>query len=279
MWKQKKNRETLRFLPPERIIPASWQNRREFNSEGLAKLAQSIARYGMIEPLVVRERGEDFELILGERRLRAARLLGQDTVPCRVMDISARTGAEMALIENLVREDLNLFEEAQAIDRLMRHFQYSQSDLASRIGQSQSTVANKLRLLRLGPEERILICENRLTERHARALIRIQDPETRLFALKYLIEKGYNVRQTDSFVEALLENPDEFMISLQPKKCRPRPVRRLVVKDVRLFCNSVDRAIVGIREAGIDLVAEKEEGDSFISYSIRIPKYAKHPVA
>jgi len=276
MWKKKKKTEDLHFLPTERIYPNPWQARKNFNNESIARLAQSIARYGVLEPLTVRKQGEEWELIIGERRLRAAKLLGLEKVPCRIAQVSPKTGAELVLIENLIREDLDFFEEAEAIDRLLKCFHYTQADLASRIGQSQSTLANKLRLLRLTPEERILICEHQLSERHARALVRIPEPKDRLFALKYLIEKGYNVRQTDAFIDAVLSNPEEFLIPLQPKASpAPKPIRRLLVRDVRLFCNSVDRAIVGIREAGFDLVAEKQEEESYICYSIRIPKYSK----
>ena len=275
MWKRKKKTEHLLLLPTERIFPNPWQARKNFGGEALTRLAQSIARYGMLEPLTVRRRGDDWELLIGERRLRAAKLLGMEQVPCRVTETNPRTGAELALIENLIREDLDFFEEAEAIDRLLKNFHYTQSELAGRIGQSQSAVANKLRLLRLSAEERILICENELSERHARALIRIPDPVLRLFALKQLIEKGYNVRQSEVFVESLLQEHEGERGMAALARVRPKPVRRLVVKDVRLFCNSVDRAIVGIREAGFALEAEKEEDAGWIRYSIRIPKYSK----
>ncbi len=274
MWKIKKKSERLHFLPTERIDPNPWQVHRSFSGEGMARLASSIARYGVLEPITVRQKESGYELVLGERRLRAAKLVGLERVPCRIIEIGPRGGAELSLTENLSREDPDLFEQAMAMDRLMKQFHYTQTELALRLGMSRSAVANKLRLLRLDPSERILICESELTERHARALIRIQDAETRMFAIKYVIEKEYGARKTEQFVEAMMEHPDEFMIRLKPRKGPPRPVRRLVIKDVRIFCNSVDRAITGIRDAGIDLVAEKEEGESYIAYSIRIPKYA-----
>lgn len=274
MWKRKKKPENLRFLPPEKIHPNPWQARRSFDREELNRLAQSIARYGLLSPLTVREKGDEYELILGERRLRAAKMLDLETVPCRVAEVSLKTGAELVLIENLIREDLNLFEEAGAIDRLLKNFHYTQSELAERLGQSQSTIANKIRILRLSSEERILILENGLSYRHARTLIRIQDPRMRLFALQYIVDKGYNVRQSETFVDALMDHPDEFMLALRPKE-RPKPVRRFVIKDVRLFINSVDRAIFSIREAGYSIQAEKQEEEAYVSYSIRIPKYTK----
>jgi len=276
MWKRKNRTETLRFLRPDEITPNPWQARKNFSDEGLQRLAQSITRYGMLEPITVRECGSSYELLIGERRWRAAKLLELEKIPCRVAEVSPKTGAEMVLIENLMREDLNLFEEAQAMDRLLKNFSYTQTELAQRLGMSQSAVANKIRLLRLTTTERILICENALTERHARALLRISDPSARLFALEYLLEKSYNVRQTEAFVAALLDHPDEFLVSPKPKpKTKPKPIRRLVVRDVRLFVNSVDKAIFNIREAGFSVEAEKQEEEQYISYSIRIPKYSK----
>ncbi len=276
MWKRKKKRENLYFLPTEKILPNPYQARQNFTVESLNTLAKSIARYGILSPLTVRKIGEEYELILGERRLRAARMLELERVPCRVTEVSGRQGAEMVLIENVIREDLDLFEEATAIERLLRQFHYTQTELAERLGMSQSGIANKLRLLKLSSEERLLICENKLSQRHARALLRVHDANLRLFALKYVIEKGYNVAQTETFLDALLLNPEEFILALRPNAPRrPKPVRRLVVKDVRLFVNSVDKAIFHIREAGFSIQADKTEEEGYISYSIRIPKYAK----
>lgn len=274
MWKRKKKPESLVFLPPDSILQSPWQTRRNFEPDAMRRLVDSIARYGILSPLTVRKRGEEYELIFGERRLRAAKFLDLPAVPCRVAEVSPKSGAEIALIENLMREDLNIFEEAGAIDRLLKTFHYTQTELAEKLGQSQSTIANKLRILRLGAEERVMICENELSYRHARALIRVQDPSMRLFALRYIIAKNYNVRQTEAFLDALLEHPDEFMVTLAPTR-RLKPVRRLVVRDVRLFVNSVDHAIDSIRQAGFSIEAEKQEEDRYISYVIRVPKYAK----
>lgn len=274
MWNRKKKRENLHFLPVSKILPNPYRPRRSVPAESVKELAASLARYGMLSPLTVRPSGDEYELVFGERRLLAARLLEWERVPCRVADVSGRLGAEMVLVENLQREDLDLFEEAGAMDRLIRQFHYTQGELAEKLGQSQSTVANKLRLLRLTPTERLLILEHSLSGRHARALLRISDEEKRLFALKFIIEKGYNVAQTEAFLDALLSHPDEFLVSSlppEPKKS-PRPLRRLLVRDVRLFINSVDRAILGIREAGFSVQADKTEEESYIVYSIRIPK-------
>lgn len=275
MWKRKETTEKIHFLPTEKIYPNPYQARENFPQEGLSELARSISRYGMLSPITVRKNGDEYELLVGERRLRAARILEMEKVPCRIREVSCRTGAEMVLIENLMREDLGIFEEAAAIEKLIKTFHYTQEELAQRLGQSQSNLANKLRLLRLSREERLLITENGLTQRHARALVRVQEPALRLFALKTIIDKGYNVHQTDVFLEALLDHPEEFLLTAKPLRQKPKAVRKLVVKDVRLFVNSVDKAIYSIREAGFSIEADKKEEESFITYSIRIPKYTK----
>lgn len=276
MWKRKKNRENLFSLEVEKILPNPYSARQSFPVDGLRTLAASLSRYGMLSPLTVRRQGEEYELILGERRLRAAKLLGWERVPCRVVEASTKQGAEMHVVENLLREELDLFEEAAALERLCRTFRYTQSELAERVGLSQSAVANKIRLLRLGAEERLLITENGLSQRHARALLRVQDEELRLFALKYIIDRGYNVSQSETFLEALISHPDEFILALKPKSDLKRPnSHRAVVKDVRLFVNSVDKAIFNIREAGFSVEADKTEEEGYISYRIRIPKYMK----
>ncbi len=274
MWKSKKKTENLHFLPTNRIYPNPYQARQNFPQESLSSLTESIARYGMLSPLTVREIGGEYELILGERRLRAAKILEMETVPCRVVDVGGRMGAEMSLVENLMREDLDLFEEAAALDRLLKSFHYTQSELAERLGQSQSGIANKIRLLRLSREERVIITENGLSQRHARALLRVGDPVLRLYALKFVVEHEFSVRRTEEFLDGLLSHPEEFSAEMPPRvRPKPKPVRRLVVKDVRLFVNSVDRAIFNIREAGVSVEADKKEEESFITYSIRIPKF------
>ncbi|MBR3837301.1 MAG: ParB/RepB/Spo0J family partition protein [Clostridia bacterium] len=274
MWKCKKKQEKIQLLKPDLIDPNPYAARRRFSTEELRSLAGSIARYGMLCPITVRKLGDGYQLLLGERRLRAAKMLEMEEVPCRILDVNGRMGAEMTLIENLQRADLDFFEEAAAMDRLIRQFHYTQGELADRLGQSQSAVANKIRLLKLDSQERLLITENGLTQRHARALLRIQDSDTRLFALKFIIDRGYSVGQSEAFVEALLSHPDEFLVSGKVSQA-PKPVRKLVVKDVRLFVNSVDKAIFHIREAGFSIEADKVDEENYISYSIRVPKYGQ----
>ncbi len=275
MWKRKNKGENIHLLPTEKIFPNPWQARKNFPDEELGRLAASILRYGILQPLTVQEKNGEYELVFGERRLRAAKMLEMKTVPCRLVEIGPRSAGEMVLVENMIRQDLDFFEEAVAMERLLQHFSYTQAQLAGRLGMSQSALANKLRLLKYTPEERILICEKGLSQRHARALLQINDPSLRRFALDYVGEKGYTVRQTEEFVSHLMSHPDEFLLKSAKSRPKPHPVRRLVVKDVRLFINSVDKAIYSIREAGVSVEAEKEEEESFIRYSIRVPKYSK----
>ena len=271
MWKQKKKTEKLLFLPSDAIHPNPYQPRENFTSEELSELSKSLLRYGMLSPLVVRLVGGEYELVLGERRLRAAKLIGMEKVPCRLLSVSPRAGAEMTLAENLLRRDLDTFEEAAGLDRLMKNFHLDREEVSLRTGQSQSSVAAKLRLLRLSPEERHLLTQAGFGAGRARAFLRVSDPPMRLFAIKFAIEKDLSPRETDEFLDQIISSPEDFEASAED--ARRAPVRRVVVKDVRILLNSVDRAIFAGREAGIDLEATKTEDEGFICYSIRIPKY------
>ncbi len=277
MWKKRKRKEKILFLSPEEIFPNPWGPRRKFPPEELDRLSQSIARYGILQPLIVQKKGGDYQLICGERRLRAARLLEMDSVPCRVLALTPKSAAELALVENAFGEKLNEFEEAAVADRLLKQFRYYQTELADRLGQSPSTLWAKLRLLRFSPEERDLIEKHALSSRHTDALLHLRDPAMRLFALNYMTEHTLSPEQAQDLTLTLATHPEEFIPSLRPRTAEaiPTTVRRLVIRDVRLFVNSVDRAILSIRQAGFSVEAEKEEEDAYISYSIRVPKYTK----
>ena len=266
-------REKLLYLSPYRIQPPPYPVRRREDASAAEELAASVGRYGLLQPLLVRRKGGEYELVAGERRLRAARAAGLERVPCRVFACTQREAVEMSLEENLKRASLDLFEEAEALEVLLRHYRLTQGELAARLGQSRSAVANKLRLLRFSQEEKKIILDNALTERCARTLLRLQDDRARAFALRTVVERGYTVRQTEMLVDALLEHPEEFLVENAPKRTPAlRPVRKIVVKDVRLFVNSVDKAIYFMREAGVAVEAEKEEAPDHVSYRIRVPK-------
>ena len=255
----------VQYIPLGRIRPNPQQPRRSFDEEGLAELAASIRSCGILQPLTVRRAGEGYELVAGERRLRAARIAGLREVPCLVAQVGEEDSALLALKENLQRRDLDCWEEAQAIARLISRYGLSQEEAARRLGRAQPTVANKLRLLRLPEDVRALLRENGLTERHARALLRLQDPEVQRRAAGDMVRRGMNVAQAEAYVEKLLQSAQ-----VTP----PRGRSTYIIKDVRLFLNSVDRGLHLMRQAGVDAGWNRQDTDREILLTIRIPKRA-----
>lgn len=255
----------VQYIPLGRIRPNPQQPRRSFDEEGLAELAASIRSCGILQPLTVRRAGEGYELVAGERRLRAARIAGLQEVPCLVAQVGEEDSALLALMENLQRRDLDCWEEAQAIARLISRYGLSQEEAARRLGRAQPTVANKLRLLRLPEDVRALLRENGLTERHARALLRLQDPEVQRRAAGDMVRRGMNVAQAEAYVEKLLQSAQ-----VTP----PRGRSTYIIKDVRLFLNSVDRGLHLMRQAGVDAGWNRQDTDREILLTIRIPKRA-----
>ena len=255
----------IQYIPLGRIRPNPQQPRRSFDEEGLAELAASIRSCGILQPLTVRRAGEGYELVAGERRRRAARIAGLREVPCLVAQVGEEDSALLALMENLQRRDLDCWEEAQAIARLISRYGLSQEEAARRLGRAQPTVANKLRLLRLPEDVRALLRENGLTERHARALLRLQDPEVQRRAAGDMVRRGMNVAQAEAYVEKLLQSAQ-----VTP----PRGRSTYIIKDVRLFLNSVDRGLHLMRQAGVDAGWNRQDTDREILLTIRIPKRA-----
>ena len=255
----------VQYIPLGRIRPNPQQPRRSFDEEGLAELAASIRSCGILQPLTVRRAGDGYELVAGERRLRAARIAGLREVPCLVAQVGEEDSALLALMENLQRRDLDCWEEAQAIARLISRYGLSQEEAARRLGRAQPTVANKLRLLRLPEDVRALLRENGLTERHARALLRLQDPELQRRAAGDMVRRGMNVAQAEAYVEKLLQSDQ-----VTP----PRGRSTYIIKDVRLFLNSVDRGLHLMRQAGVDAGWNRQDTDREILLTIRIPKRA-----
>ena len=250
-------------LPVEAIAPNPYQPRTDFAPEPLAELADSIRRHGILQPLTVRRTKTGWELVAGERRLRAAKLAGLDTVPCLQIRAEDQESALLALIENIQRKDLHYFEEAAAIAAYLRQSGVTQEEAAALLGRSPSALANKLRLLRLSPDCRKLLVENGLSERHARALLRLDDPEERLSALRHIIRAGLNVAQAEQYVGRRLE---------AQQATPPAGRRTFILKDVRLFLNSLDRGLRLVREAGIGAESRREDTEDAILLTIRIPK-------
>lgn len=244
------------FLPARSIRPNPAQPRRVFRPEALAELSDSIRQHGVLQPLSVRRCGAGYELIAGERRLRAAQMAGLTEIPCIVMQMDDRESGMAAMVENLQRQDLDFIEEALGISRLMQQWGMSQEQAARLLGKSQSAVANKLRILRHSDTVLAALREAELTERHARALLKLPDDQTKLTAIAEIVRQGMSVARTEKYVDALLaEKPD-----------------RAAKANVGAFLNSLTQSLQRIQLSGIPAVSERRETDSQIVLTITIPK-------
>ena len=257
-----KDKLKLTKLPVAKIQPNPSQPRKLFREEELRSLAQSIQENGLLQPVTVRKEGGVYFLVAGERRLRACKIAGLREIPAIVTDCPPEDSAVLALLENLQRRDLHIFEQANALINLLREWQITQEEAARRLGMSQSALANKIRLLKLSPEEQAEILEHDLTERHARALLRIDDMSLRQKVLRAVVEKKLNVAQTEELIN----------LTLQRKEPKKRARRTFVAKDIRLFINTIDHAVDAMKTAGIEAQAEKRETAEYIECTVRIPK-------
>lgn len=254
------------YLRTDELTPNPVQPRKRFDDESLEELSGSIKSYGILNPLTVRLRCGKYELVAGERRLRAAKLAGLEEVPCILIDVNMEDASLIALVENLQRRDLDFIEEALGISQLIRMFGMSQEEAARRLGKSQSAVANKLRLLRLSPECARILRENGLSERHARALLRLADEEDRLAALRMIAARGYNVAQSEGYIEQLLKGK---------QKTPPARLPTYIIKDVRIFLNTIRRSVDVMQRAGVRADVQREDTEEGILLTIRIPRCAK----
>ena len=252
----------IQLLPHELIMPNPHQPRVRFDFNELEGLAASIRANGMLQPINVRRLDNgDFELISGERRLRAARMVGMRKIPCVVMNVSDQQSALFAIIENVQRQNLDFFEEAVAIEKLMTDHGLTQEEIAKKLGKAQSTLSNKLRLLRLPDELRDKISYSRLTERHARALLTLPDNQTRARVLDIIIERHLTVSEAERLINDVQRR----------KKSKNKPQIR-AYKDMRIFLNTLNHAVDVIRKAGIEADTAKSETDEYFEYVIRISK-------
>ena len=250
------------------IRPNKTQPRRNFDEENLRSLSRSIAENGILQTLVVRRiNATEFDLIAGERRLRAAVMAGLNKVPCVVHKCTDKESALLALIENLQRADLNMFEVARGVARLIRKYGLTQEQAAIKLGKKQSTIANKLRLLRLTFEEQEWILTANLSERHARALLRINDEALRREVLSRIITDGMSVGECEAFVTDVLMKKNED----EPAR---KPARKAVIRDVRIFVNTINKAVDTMRMSGINAISRRSETDEYIEYTVKIPKAA-----
>lgn len=261
------------YLRTDELTPNPVQPRKRFDDESLEELSGSIKSYGILNPLTVRLRCGKYELVAGERRLRAAKLAGLEEVPCILIDVNMEGASLIALVENLQRRDLDFIEEALGISQLIRMFGMSQEEAARRIGKSQSAVANKLRLLKLPSDVLESLRQNGLTERHGRALLRLPNPVAQRAALEYIVDNGLTVAATDAYIDALLSAPEE---AEQKDEEKPEKRRTFVLKDVRVFLNTLSRSIDLMKQGGIDAGIQREETDDSLILTISIPK-ARQP--
>lgn len=253
----------IHYIKTEKLLPNPYQPRRHFQSEEMLSLADSIKENGILQPLLIKRinNSDYFEIIAGERRLRAAIMAGIDRVPCVEVDCNHEQSAVYSILENIQRADLTFFEEASAIGQLIQHFGLTQGECAKRLGKSQSALSNKLRLLRLPADVRYFIEKEHLTERHARALLRLESEKDIWAALHIIKEKGYTVEQTERFIDSLTDN------TVKPKRNTVK-----IFKDVRIFVNTVNKAIETMVASGIQAEADKTETDEYIEFRVKIPK-------
>ncbi len=249
-------------LDIEKIVPNPNQPRTAFSDEELLALSESIAQNGILQPLSIRRAGDCYELIAGERRLRAAKLCGLERVPCIIHDLSDRDSAILALVENIQRQDLSFFDEAAAIEKLISYYGLTQEEAASKLGKAQSTIANKLRLLRLTPDERALIAKYGLTERHSRALLKLASPEERLVILEKVVTNKLNVDRTEKLVE-------DYIGAVREKHSYKK--RSKVFQNVKIFVNTINKAVETMQAAGILADSRKIQGEDYVEYRVRIP--------
>ena len=256
-------------VPVEKIQANPYQPRKDFEPEALEDLAASIAEYGVLQPLLVARGNDDnFLLIAGERRLRASKMAGLLDVPVIVSSYTEQQIAEIALIENLQREDLHFLEEAEGYEKLMTQFNLTQEAMAVRVGKKQSTIANKLRLLNLPLEIRNALKEAQLTERHGRALLKLKNSELQEQVLKQIIKNGWNVKQTEEHIAKLLD------------EAAPKQKKRLViVNDVRIYLNSVKKIVSTINDAGIPAQIKQELDGDDVVVTLRIKNTKKPQIA
>ena len=249
------------FLPTGDIVPNPGQPRARFSRESLEELADSIREHGILQPLSVRRLpGGQYELISGERRLRAAGIAGLTHVPCILVKAGDLESSLLALVENLQRRDLDCMEEARAIAGLIESTGMTQQEAARRLGKSQPAVANKLRLLRLPGWVQEIVEEGQLSERHARALLRLEREEDLRRVLDQVRRRNLTVEQTEALVDDCLSAPKE-------------PATRIVLlRDYRLFVNTLNRAVQTMAQAGIRVEQESREEGEYVEYRIRVPK-------
>ncbi len=241
------------------IYPNPSQPRKSFDESALQELGKSIAENGLLQPITVRKREIGYELVSGERRLRACKLINIEKIPAIIVEVSDNSSAMLALVENIQRQDLHFLEEAAAIQKLLVEFDLTQNEVAKRLGKSQSGIANKIRLLQLSESVRMKALEFELGERQTRALLRLSDEDTMLHAIQVIAKRQYNAEETDAYITSLL----------QPKK---KQQIKFCMKDIRIFHHTLQKAVKLVSQSGLKAVYECEETEDGVDYHIHIPK-------
>lgn len=260
-----KSRERILLIAANCIRQSDAQSRKIFDENELVGLAQSIRENGLLQPLTVRRIDEGWQLIAGERRLRACKMLNIERIPCIEINTTYQNAKVLTLIENIQRSDLTYFEEAAAMQKLLEELCISQEQLAKRLGKSQSAIANKLRLLKLEDNIKNILIKAKLSERHARALLAAPEDE-RENVVKAIIKNNMTVEQTEQYIKLINNEAYDGNITKKRKKIIP------IVRDVRLFINTINHAVDVMNRSGINAQTKRIDDDMFIEYVIRIPK-------
>lgn len=264
----KEDIKNISYIKIDSIRPNPYQPRKQFNKIALDELGKSIKQYGVIQPINVRKiTSNTYELVAGERRMRAAISAGLVEIPAIVINIDDNNSALIALIENLQREDLSYMEEAEGYQNLLVDHNLTQEDLAQKIGKSQSTIANKIRLLKLPPLVKKILADNNLTERHSRALLKLHDEQLQLKVLKHVCERGLNVKRTEELVERAIErytNGDKGRV-IERRSTK-------AIKDIRIFVNTVKQAVELMKRSGVNAKAAQLDRGEYVEFIVRIPK-------
>lgn len=265
---KKEDAKNISYLSIDSVRPNPYQPRKQFSKSALEELRESIRQYGVIQPINVRKiTNNNYELVAGERRLRAAVMAGLKEIPAIIVNVNDNDSAVMALIENLQRENLNYMEEAEGYNNLINEHGFTQEELAHKIGKSQSTVANKIRLLRLSPLVKKILADNNLTERHARSLLKLNDEQFQLKVLKHVCERGLNVKKTEELVEKVIE---KYLNRDKEKPAERRFTK--TIKDIRIFVNTIRQAIDLMKKSGVNAKAAQIDRGEYIEFIVRVPK-------
>lgn len=257
------NRERIVNLKLADIVPQEDQPRSVFDEDTIDELAASIKEHGVLQPIIVRPIDGKYVIVAGERRYRAAKKLGLETIPAVIRELTDGEAASVALVENIQREDLTAIEEAKAYKKLMEMHNLKQEELAKQLGKAQSTIANKIRLLNLPETVQQAVLDRKITERHARALLRLKDEKQQLYVLKRIMERELTVKETEKLVEQILTKEQG------PQKGK---VVAKIAKDIRMAFNTLNHAVKLVEKMGLTLETNQEEAEDYYLFSVKIPK-------